>query len=104
MSKKRKPSSKRWLREHETDPYVQRARRDGYRSRSVYKLEELDQRDHLIRPGITVVDLGAAPGGWSQVAAARTLAAERLRTAFANVAVTADHCDLARNHHVEGAV
>jgi len=66
MSKKRRPSSKRWLREHETDPYVQRARREGYRSRAVYKLEELDERDRLVRPGITVVDLGAAPGGWSQ--------------------------------------
>jgi len=66
MSKKRRPSSKRWLREHETDPYVQRARREGYRSRAVYKLAELDERDRLVRPGITVVDLGAAPGGWSQ--------------------------------------
>ncbi|HUS24389.1 MAG TPA: RlmE family RNA methyltransferase [Candidatus Binatia bacterium] len=54
------------MREHETDPYVLRARREGYRSRAVYKLEELDQRDHLLRPGLTVVDLGAAPGGWCQ--------------------------------------
>jgi 23S rRNA (uridine2552-2'-O)-methyltransferase len=66
VSKKRSASSKRWLREHETDTYVQRARREGYRSRAVYKLEELDQRDQLLRPGITVVDLGAAPGAWSQ--------------------------------------
>ncbi len=66
MSKKRKPSSKRWLREHETDPYVQKARREGYRSRAVYKLEELDQRDRLLKPGISIVDLGAAPGGWCQ--------------------------------------
>jgi 23S rRNA (uridine2552-2'-O)-methyltransferase len=63
---KRSASSKRWLREHETDPYVQKARREGFRSRAVYKLEELDQRDHLLRPGITVVDLGSAPGGWCQ--------------------------------------
>jgi 23S rRNA (uridine2552-2'-O)-methyltransferase len=66
MTKKRSASSKRWLREHQTDTYVVKARREGYRSRAVYKLEELDQRDHLIRPGITVVDLGAAPGGWAQ--------------------------------------
>lgn len=66
MSKKHKPSSKRWLAEHESDPYVREARREGYRSRSVYKLAELDERDHLLRSGITVVDLGAAPGGWSQ--------------------------------------
>lgn len=66
MSKKRSASSKRWLREHETDPYVQKARREGYRSRAVYKLEELDQRDRLLRPGISIVDLGAAPGGWCQ--------------------------------------
>ncbi|MGQ0585984.1 MAG: 23S rRNA (uridine(2552)-2'-O)-methyltransferase RlmE [Gammaproteobacteria bacterium] len=66
MSKKRSASSKRWLREHETDPYVQKARREGYRSRAVYKLEELDQRDRLLKPGISIVDLGAAPGGWCQ--------------------------------------
>lgn len=66
MSKKRTASSKRWLAEHESDPYVLRARREGYRSRAVYKLEELDQRDRLLRPGISIVDLGAAPGGWCQ--------------------------------------
>ena len=66
MSKKRTSSSKRWLAEHESDPYVKQARRDGYRSRSAYKLEELDKRDRLVRQGITIVDLGAAPGGWCQ--------------------------------------
>ncbi|GHU07391.1 ribosomal RNA large subunit methyltransferase E [Betaproteobacteria bacterium] len=59
------------MREHVTDPYVQQARAEGYRSRASYKLMEIDDRDHLIRPGGTVVDLGAAPGGWSQVAAQR---------------------------------
>lgn len=63
---KRTPSSKRWLAEHEADPYVRDARREGYRSRSVYKLAEIAERDRLLKPGITVVDLGAAPGGWSQ--------------------------------------
>ena len=66
MTKKRSASSKRWLHEHRSDTYVKQARHEGYRSRAVYKLEELDQRDHLLRPGISIVDLGAAPGGWSQ--------------------------------------
>ena len=66
MSKKRSASSKRWLHEHRSDTYVKQARHEGYRSRAVYKLEELDQRDHLLRPGISIVDLGAAPGGWCQ--------------------------------------
>jgi 23S rRNA (uridine2552-2'-O)-methyltransferase len=66
MTKKRSASSKRWLHEHRSDAYVKQARHEGYRSRAVYKLEELDQRDRLLRPGITIVDLGAAPGGWSQ--------------------------------------
>ncbi len=68
MSKKRSASSKRWLHEHRSDAYVKQARHEGYRSRAVYKLEELDQRDHLLKPGISIVDLGAAPGGWSQYA------------------------------------
>lgn len=68
MAKKRS-SSKAWLKEHREDPYVQQAVRDGYRSRACYKLLEINQRDKLLRPGMTVVDLGSAPGGWSQVAA-----------------------------------
>ena len=66
---KKKSSSKSWLKEHRDDPYVQRAQREGYRSRACYKLLELQDKDRLIRPGMTVVDLGSAPGGWSQVAA-----------------------------------
>ncbi|MEP5566766.1 MAG: 23S rRNA (uridine(2552)-2'-O)-methyltransferase RlmE [Halioglobus sp.] len=66
---KKKSSSKAWLKEHRDDPYVQQAQRDGYRSRACYKLLELQEKDHLIKPGMTVVDLGSAPGGWSQVAA-----------------------------------
>ncbi len=62
-------SSRRWLNEHESDIFVQRARQDGYRSRAVYKFIEINDKDHLLKPGMTVVDLGAAPGGWSQVAA-----------------------------------
>ena len=66
---KKKSSSKAWLKEHRDDPYVQQAQRDGYRSRACYKLLELQEKDHLIKPGMTIVDLGSAPGGWSQVAA-----------------------------------
>ena len=61
-------SSARWLREHETDAHVRRARADGYRSRAVYKLAELDAKDALIARGATVLELGAAPGGWTQYA------------------------------------
>lgn len=55
------------MHEHVSDPFVQRAKAEGYRSRASFKLMEIDDRDHLIRPGSVVVDLGAAPGGWSQV-------------------------------------
>jgi len=68
MAKKRS-SSKAWLKEHRDDVYVQRAQAEGYRSRACYKLIELNEKDRFIRPGMTVVDLGSAPGGWSQVAA-----------------------------------
>ena len=64
----RTKSSARWLREHFTDEYVKRAQQEGYRSRAVYKLLEIHEKDRLLRPGMTVVDLGAAPGGWSQLA------------------------------------
>ena len=65
----RSKTSQRWLREHFDDEYVKRAQQEGYRSRAVYKLQEIQQRDRLLRPGMTVVDLGAAPGGWTQYAA-----------------------------------
>ena len=65
----RKKSSRRWLQEHFRDPYVKTAQAEGYRSRACYKLLEIQGRDHIIKPGMIVVDLGAAPGGWSQVAA-----------------------------------
>jgi 23S rRNA (uridine2552-2'-O)-methyltransferase len=65
----KKSKSSGWVREHEDDEYVKRARREGYRSRASYKLLEMDERYRLLRPGNCVVDLGAAPGGWSQVAA-----------------------------------
>ena len=66
---KRTNSSARWLAEHFSDIYVKRARQGGWRSRAVFKLEEIQRRDHLIKRGMTIVDLGAAPGGWSQFAA-----------------------------------
>lgn len=65
----RSKSSARWLREHFGDPYVKRAQQKGYRARAAFKLEELNARDKLIRPGMCIVDLGAAPGSWSQLAA-----------------------------------
>ena len=68
---KRTRTSNAWLREHVNDTYVQRAKSEGYRSRAAFKLLEIDDRDHLIRAGEVVVDLGATPGGWSQVAAKR---------------------------------
>ena len=68
---KKSPSSKQWLRRHVDDPYVQRSKREGYRSRAAYKLTELDERDKLLKPGMVVVDLGSAPGGWSQVLSKR---------------------------------
>ena len=68
---KRTRTSNAWLREHVNDTYVQRAKSEGYRSRAAFKLMEIDDRDHLIRAGEVVVDLGATPGGWSQVAAKR---------------------------------
>ncbi len=66
---KRTKTSKAWMSEHVNDPYVQRAKQDGYRSRAAYKLLEIAERDHLLKPGMRVVDLGATPGGWSQVVA-----------------------------------
>jgi 23S rRNA (uridine2552-2'-O)-methyltransferase len=68
---KRKLSSKLWLERQLNDPYVAQAKRDGYRSRAAYKLIEIDDKYHVLKPGMTVVDLGAAPGGWSQIAARR---------------------------------
>ncbi|CAI8209605.1 MAG: Ribosomal RNA large subunit methyltransferase E [Marinobacterium sp. xm-d-530] len=65
----RSKSSGRWLKEHFDDQYVKRSKDDGYRSRACYKLMEVNDKDHLLKSGMTVVDLGAAPGGWSQVAA-----------------------------------
>jgi len=69
---KRTKSSARWLAEHAADPYVKRAHEEGWRSRAAFKLEEIQRTDRILRPGMTVVDLGASPGGWSQFAA-RTL-------------------------------
>ncbi|WP_028389122.1 23S rRNA (uridine(2552)-2'-O)-methyltransferase RlmE [Legionella fairfieldensis] len=65
----RSKSSKRWLQEHFDDVYVKKAQAEGYRSRAVYKLKEVDEKEQLLKPGMTVVDLGAAPGGWAQYVA-----------------------------------
>lgn len=68
---KRSKTSKSWMQEHVNDTFVQRAKADGLRSRAAYKLLEIDDKDHLLRPGMAVADLGAAPGSWCQVAARR---------------------------------
>jgi 23S rRNA (uridine2552-2'-O)-methyltransferase len=64
----RSKSSSRWLKEHFDDEFVLRAQKEGYRSRAIYKLIEIQQKDHILKPGMTVIDLGAAPGGWSEYA------------------------------------
>ncbi|HVW54955.1 MAG TPA: RlmE family RNA methyltransferase [Rhizobiaceae bacterium] len=74
---KLKNSSRRWLERHLNDPYVHRSRAEGYRSRAAFKLIEIDDRYHLLRPGARVIDLGAAPGGWCQVAAARVKSSDQ---------------------------
>jgi 23S rRNA (uridine2552-2'-O)-methyltransferase len=68
---KLKPSSKAWMHEHVNDEFVKRAQKEGYRARAAYKLIEIDDKDKLIKPGMTIVDLGATPGSWSQVATQR---------------------------------
>ncbi len=70
-AKKRTPASQRWLERQLNDPYVARAKREGWRSRAAFKLIEIDDKHHVLKPGQRVVDLGSAPGGWSQVAANR---------------------------------
>jgi 23S rRNA (uridine2552-2'-O)-methyltransferase len=75
-ARKRSLSSTLWLQRQLNDPYVARAKREGFRSRAAYKLIEMDERYHLLKPGQRIVDLGAAPGGWSQIAADRVKAAE----------------------------
>ena len=69
--KRRTPSSRSWLERQLNDPYVARAKREGFRSRAAFKLVEIDDKFHLLKPGARVVDLGAAPGGWSEIAARR---------------------------------
>lgn len=68
---KRTKSSKRWLQEHFDDVFVKKAQAEGYRSRAIYKLKEIDDKEFLLKPGMTVVDLGAAPGGWTQYVSER---------------------------------
>jgi 23S rRNA (uridine2552-2'-O)-methyltransferase len=76
--KRRKLSSRTWLERQISDPYVARAKREGFRSRAAYKLAEIDDKYHVLKPGARVVDLGAAPGGWSEVAARRVGASGRV--------------------------
>lgn len=75
---KQKKKSKAWMHEHVNDPYVQRAQREGWRSRAVFKLKEIDEKDQLLKPGMTVVDLGASPGSWCQYVVKRIQPGGRL--------------------------
>ena len=77
-SNKKNKTNKAWITEHVNDAYVQRARVEGWRSRAAFKLTEVDDKDNLLKPGMTVVDLGSAPGSWSQVAARRVTPGGRL--------------------------
>jgi 23S rRNA (uridine2552-2'-O)-methyltransferase len=70
-STKQQKKSKVWMQQHVNDPYVQQAKKEGWRSRAVFKLKEIDEKDHLLKPGMTVVDLGSTPGSWSQYAVKR---------------------------------
>lgn len=74
----RSKSSRQWLQEHFDDIYVKKAQAEGYRSRAVYKLKELDEKEHLFKPGMTIVDLGAAPGGWTQYVAEKMRSSGRI--------------------------
>jgi len=108
----RSKSSKRWLKEHFDDPFVKRAQAEGARSRAAYKLAELLARDHILKPGMVVVDLGAAPGGWSQVVArtlqgrGRVIALDILpMTGIAGVdAIEADFRDLGALERLDAAL
>ncbi len=75
---KQKKKSKMWMTDHVNDPYVQQAQKEGWRSRAVFKLKEIDEKDHLLKPGMTVVDLGATPGSWCQYAVKRIQPGGRL--------------------------
>lgn len=75
---KQKKKSKQWMQAHVNDPYVQQAQKEGWRSRAVFKLKEIDEKDHLLKPGMTVVDLGATPGSWCQYVAKRIQPGGRL--------------------------
>ena len=83
VATKKLRSNRAWIERHINDPFVKRSRAEGYRARSVYKLIELDEKEHLLKPGSTVVDLGSAPGSWTQVAdAARSLLLNELALEF----------------------
>src|SRR3546814_259824 len=111
-AKGRKLSSTRWLQRQLNDPYVQEAKRRGYRSRAAFKLIELDEKYRILRPGARIVDLGAAPGGWTQVAAERTgrggtvvaLDIAEMQPLAGAVALTGDFLDPATAEQVRQAL
>jgi 23S rRNA (uridine2552-2'-O)-methyltransferase len=101
---KRTKTSKQWMMEHVNDVYVQRAKAEGYRSRAAYKLLEIAARDKLLKPGMVVVDLGAAPGGWTQVAAAKLGARGRVIAVDVLAMAPLPHVTVVQGDFREGAV
>lgn len=102
-AKKRTVSSARWLERQLNDPYVAAAVREGYRSRAAYKLKEIDDKYHLLRPGMRIVDLGAAPGGWSQIAAEKVKSIDG-KGAHRGQVVAIDYLEMGDLHGVEALV
>src|SRR5512134_731422 len=90
-ARSRTPSSQRWLERQLNDPYVAAAKREGVRSRAAYKLKEIDDKYRFLKPGMRVVDLGAAPGGWSQIAAERVRAGDQGESSIAGQVVAIDY-------------
>jgi len=101
---KRTKTSKQWMMEHVNDVYVQRAKAEGYRSRAAFKLLEIAARDKLLRPGMVVVDLGAAPGGWTQVAAGKLGARGRVIAVDVLAMAPLPHVTFLQGDFREGAV
>lgn len=100
----RSKSSGQWLKEHFDDEFVKRSQQEGYRSRAVYKLEEIDKKDHLLKPGVTVIDLGSAPGGWSQYAARKLKGKGRIIALDILPMDPLDHVEFIQGDFLEDAV
>lgn len=101
-AKDRSKSSAKWLARQLNDPYVKQAKRDGYRSRAAYKLAEMDDKLAILKPGLNIVDLGAAPGGWLQVAVERTKAGEGSKSIIVGIDLLAISPDIPHTRFIQG--